>query len=113
LQFTFTVVPSSPVANQQFQIRVELGNLGCVPLPDALSTTGSGGNVIRYELHVPDSCFPFPPQARTYSVAPLPAGNYTFQYVYCPHANPPQPDELCSTISEQTVTVVAPDRMAL
>jgi len=106
-QYSFTVIPSSPSANQGFQIRVNLSDLGCVPLPDALQITPLGGNVMQYEVHVPDSCFPFPPQERTYAVGGLPAGQYMFRFAICPQHIPPLPGSTCSTIATRTVAVTA------
>lgn len=104
-QYDFVVLPAAPVANQPFQIQVNLSALSCIQLPDSLVASVLAGNVVEYALHVPASCFPFPAQERVYPVAPLPAGTYIFRFVYCPHANPPLPNETCSTISEQSVTV--------
>lgn len=106
-QYSFAVIPSSPNANQGFQIRVNLSDLGCVPLPAALQVTSLGGNVMQYEVHVPDSCFPFPPQERTYAVGGLPEGQYMFRFAICPQHLPPLPGSTCSTISTQAVAVSA------
>jgi len=104
-QYSFSVIPASPIAGQEFQIRVNLSNLGCVPLPSTLPASPLGNNVIRYELYVPDSCFPFPQQEQTYAVQALPAGQYTFRFAICPQPIPPPQGSTCSTLSEQTITV--------
>lgn len=102
--FTFTVLPSSPIAGQGFQVRVGLAALSCYRLPPSLPTTDLGNNVIRFDVIVPDSCAAFPQQEATYPVGGLAAGQYTFRYALCPQFVPPIPNS-CSTLTEQSVTV--------
>jgi hypothetical protein len=105
--YGFEVLPPSPVAGQPFQLRVTLSALSCLLLPEAVIVTPLAGNVVQYELHMDDVCFPHPDQERSYSVPPLAAGQYTFRLASCLHAVPPLPNEQCYTARERAVTVVA------
>jgi len=105
--FNFEVLPPSPVAGQPFQLRVTLRALSCYLLPDATIITPLVGNIVQYELHMTDGCFPYPDQERIYSVTPLAAGTYTFRLATCIHVIPPLPNEQCYPAIEHPVTVSA------
>lgn len=103
--YAFTVSPDPPIANQEFQIHVAMSPPSCVILPDAMTVTSFPGNVIRYEVHVPDFCsLPLPPQERTYTLPALPPGAYTFRFAVCTSAIPPL--EPCSIVGEQAALIV-------
>ena len=105
--YDFEVLPPSPVAAQAFQLRVTLSALSCLLLPESIIVTPLAGNVVQYELHMDDVCFPHPDQERIYSVPPLAAGPYTFRLASCLHAVPPLPNEQCYSAKERVVTVSA------
>ena len=105
--YTFEVLPIEPIAGQTFEIRVTLQALSCLFLPDEVVVTPIAGNIVQYELHMEDVCFPYPEQRRIYQVSPLAAGTYTFRFASCLHASPPLPNEQCNTATERRVTVVA------
>jgi hypothetical protein len=105
--FSFTVLPSSPPADQPFLIRVTADALSCYTLPDAITISQPSANVVQYELRMFDSCLPLPEQERTYVVPPLPTGAYTLRLAGCVSATPQLPSTLCGTLAEQGV-VVAP-----
>ncbi len=105
--YSFEVLPPSPIADQPFQLRVNLSALSCLLLPEAVIVTPLPGNVVQYELHMDDVCFPHPDQERIYSVPPLAAGQYTFRLASCLHAVPPLPNEQCYSARERAVTVSA------
>lgn len=106
-RYSFTVSPTSPVAGQSFELQVTLRELSCVLLPDSVAVTSLPGNVVQYELHMTDNCFPYPEQNKTYVVPGLPAGSYTFRLATCLHAIPPAPDEACFSAVERPVVVVS------
>jgi hypothetical protein len=101
--FTFSAVPSMPVPQQPFQIRIEVSPATCYVLPGDLDVTALGGNVIRYDLWLSESCGPIPDQERSYFVPALPAGVYTFRFAIC--SQPIPGNEPCTIHSEQTVFV--------
>lgn len=83
--YDFEVLPQSPAAGQAFRLRVTLSALSCLRLPESIMVTPLAGNVVQYELHIDDVCFPHPDQERIYSVPPLAAGPYTFRLASCLH----------------------------
>ena len=105
--YAFEVLPASPIAGQPFQLRVTVPALECLTLPNATVVTPLAGNIVQYELHMTDACFPNPAQERTYDVPSLFAGVYTFRLATCIHYLPPLPNEQCYTAIEHSVTVRA------
>lgn len=105
-RYSFTVSPNPPTAGQSFQLHVTLRELSCVLLPDSVAVTLLAGNIVQYELHMTDNCFPYPEQQRTYTVPGLTVGTYTLRLATCLHAIPPLPNEACFSAVEMPVTVV-------
>jgi len=105
-RYTFTVSPVSPIAGQEFQVIVSLRELSCVLLPDVINVLTLPGSVVQYELHMADTCFPYPRQDRSYSVPGLPAGSFTLRLATCLHADPPGPNEGCFAVAESDVVVI-------
>lgn len=103
-RYTFTVVPSSPVAGQPFSIKVNAGSGSCHPLQPLFPASPQDANVIRFELIISDICTPnLPAQEQTYEAAPLSAGNYVFRYAFCGST---VFGYSCTTIRETEVQVV-------
>lgn len=111
VNYTFTVVPSQPVAGQAFEIRITQPFDGCgIPLPPLIDTADLGNGVIRYAIPGYDYCeLNVPSETRSYSVPALPAGIYTFQFAACGLF----PVD-CHTFEERVVTVLpAPRRFTV
>ena len=106
--YDFAVHPASPLAGEPFQISVGLRALACLRLPEEVVVNPIPGNVVQYELHMDDACFPYPEQRRLYNVPALPVGMYTLRLASCVHAVPPLPNEACYSVKEILVAVSEP-----
>lgn len=103
--YTFTLIPASPTAGEPFALRVDVAPGGCWPLHPLLPVSPQGSNVLRLEIVISDMCTPnLPAQERTYEIASLGAGAYTFRYAFC---GPTMFGYTCTDVRDVPVTVVA------
>jgi len=105
--YTFTVLPSSPVAGQPLQIRVQTIAGMCTPLPTALLVDTPEAGVVRYGVASSDACFPpnIPAEDRTYDVPSLASAQYVFRFAVCGAVPTPSLPDGCATLEEQSVVV--------
>ena len=106
--YEFEVHPTSPRAGEPFQILVGLRAFACLRLPEEVVVNSFPGNVVQYEQHMDDVCFPYPEQRRIYNVPALPVGVYTLRLASCLHGVPPLPNETCNSAKEILVVVGEP-----
>lgn len=102
--FSFTVLPASPQANQPVQIRVNVEAGSCYPLHNYLGVSHPGPGIVQFEVIISDTCTPdLPAQERVYDVGSFVAGQYVFRYALCGQIM--SGDYVCTTVTEEGVTV--------
>ena len=105
--FTFAILPSSPVPQQPFQVRVAQTPATCAMSHVSLWVAPPSNDVVNVYLDVPDYCrFPTPGPEQFYVAPALPAGIYRFRFYLCSNNTPPTPP--CLPHSEQFVLIGGP-----
>ena len=101
--FTVSTNPVPPGSN--ITITIQTTEPPCRPLPDTLFPVPQEDGVVLIGIPDSDGCEVVPLETRSYSVAPLPAGNYTFRFYACGGLDVETGEEACTTLEDVPVTV--------